>query len=301
MLEKLSVVFISLSCALAHAQNPGGTWLKYQTPEDAGFSTVKLERAKAFYNSTPAKAVMIVSHGSVVAAWGDVERRYKCHSMRKSLLNSLFGIYVQRGMIDINQNLGVLGINDKIELTETEKTAKVSDLLKTRSGVYLPAALEEKNTSRPKRGSHPPGTFQYYNNWDFNVLGSIFVKATKQDIFEAFKRDIADPLGMQDFRIMDGACEYEENSIHPGYPFKMSARDLARFGQLYLQNGRWNNKPIIDEKWIAATSTPYTSATNMATAPPAMDTSGGYRIDRANREGTLRSAGGNNISEYFRT
>jgi CubicO group peptidase (beta-lactamase class C family) len=198
-----------------------------------------------------------------VAAWGDVERRFKCHSIRKSLLSSLYGVYVTKGLLDINRSLGSLGITDWVELTALEKTAKVSDLLKTRSGVYLEAALEGENTRRPARGSHPPGTFQYYNNWDFNVLGSIFRQEAKQDIFEAFKREIADRLGMQDFRTMDGAYEYEGKSRHPGYPFKMSARDLARFGQLYLQRGRWNDEQILDPTWIDASFTPYTSAPDM--------------------------------------
>ena len=35
---------------------------------------------------------------------------------------------------------------------------------------------------RPLRGSHPPGTFWYYNNWDFNVLGTIFEKATEKSL-----------------------------------------------------------------------------------------------------------------------
>lgn len=39
--------------------------------------------------------------------------------------------------------------------------------------------------ARPPRGSHPPGTFWYYNNWDFNVLGTIFIQLTGEDIFQA--------------------------------------------------------------------------------------------------------------------
>jgi CubicO group peptidase (beta-lactamase class C family) len=215
-LSFLTVGLAMLVCfrtiSLNASQNSRIAWQRYQSAEDAGFSTEKLAQVKAFYDSTPAKAVMVVPRGGVVAAWGDVERRFKSHSIRKSLLSSLYGVYMKKGLIDINKSLGSLGIADRVELTEAEKTAKVSDLLKTRSGVYLEAALEDKKTWRPKRGSHLPGTFQYYNNWDFNVLGSIFRQETKEDIFEAFKREIADRLGMQDFRIMDGAYEYEGNS-----------------------------------------------------------------------------------------
>ena len=44
-----------------------------------------------------------------------------------------------------------------------------------------------------------PGTFRYYNSWDFNVLGAIYERAVGTSIFESFKQHIADPIGMQDF------------------------------------------------------------------------------------------------------
>ncbi len=40
--------------------------------------------------------------------------------------------------------------------------------------------------SRPERGRHAPGTFYYYNSWDFNVAGTIFRQLTGQDIFTEF-------------------------------------------------------------------------------------------------------------------
>lgn len=262
-MKKLITLILLFFCYILYGQNPEKDWYKYQNPEDGGFSSERLAQVKNYYDSTNAKALMIISHGNVVACWGDIEKRYKCHSIRKSLLSGLYGIYFKKGLIDINKSIGELGINDKITLTDTEKTARVVDLLETRSGIYLQAALEEKDTWRPKRGSHLPGTYQYYNNWDFNVLGTIFRKETKEDIFEAFYNQIAQPIGMQDFRTIDGAYEYEDYSIHPEYPFKMSTRDLGRFGQLYLQNGQWNGNQIIDKDWIEKSITPYTSADNM--------------------------------------
>jgi CubicO group peptidase (beta-lactamase class C family) len=58
--------------------------------------------------------------------------------------------------------------------------------------------------SRPPRGSHPAGTFWYHNNWDFNVLGSIYRRRTGEDIFEAIQSRIAAPIGMQEYRVADG-------------------------------------------------------------------------------------------------
>ena len=70
-------------------------------------------------------------------------------------------------------------------------------------------------------------------------------------IYEAFKTGIADPIGMQDFTRSSVSYEYERHiSRHPKAGFKMSARDLARFGQLYLDRGKWNGKQIIPATWI---------------------------------------------------
>lgn len=69
-----------------------------------------------------------------------------------------------------------LGIDDnEPRLTDEEKRATVHDLLKARSGVYHPALYEtaRMKEKRPPRHSHASGTFWYYNNWDFNVLGTI--------------------------------------------------------------------------------------------------------------------------------
>jgi len=74
---------------------------------------------------------------------------------------------------------------------------------------------------------------------------------------EAFKQWIADPIGMQDFRIEDVHYYWETVSIHPSIPFWISARDLARFGQLYLQKGKWENKQVISAAWIDESTTSY--------------------------------------------
>ena len=124
-------------------------------------------------------------------------------SVRISLLSALLGIHVNEGNIDLNSTLKELWINDFPFLWRSELNAKVIHLLKSRSGVYHKAAGESQilRDLKPKRGSHDPDTFWYYNNWGFNALGTIFRKRTGTDIFEEFKKRIADPIGMQDFRI----------------------------------------------------------------------------------------------------
>jgi CubicO group peptidase (beta-lactamase class C family) len=44
--------------------------------------------------------------------------------------------------------------------------------------------------------------------------------------------------------------------MHPAHTLRLSARDLARFGQLYLQSGTWNGRRVLSPEWIAASTTP---------------------------------------------
>lgn len=246
--------------------NTKNNWKRFKTAEQAGFSTSKLQDAKMVWQELrPASAAaMVIYKGKVLVAWGDTRSNYMCHSIRKSFMNSLYGIHVNAGNIRLQKTMADLGIDDVPPLTEAEKQAKVIHLLKARSGVYHQAAYESAGMKelRPERGSHPPDTFWYYNNWDFNTLGTIFEQETGTKIFKEFETRIADPIGMQDFSI--DLCYYHfelDLSIHPAYPFQMSARDRARFGQLFLQEGRWDDDQIIPKTWVRKSTRSYSDVT----------------------------------------
>ena len=237
----------------SYSQNPKQNWEKYKLIEQSGFSKEKLAIAKTYYDSLNSSSFLIIQNGKVVADWGDINRRFIVHSARKGILNSLYGIYSENGTIDLNKTIGDVGITDNESLSELEKSAKIIHLLKARSGTYHKAAAEPSGVDdyRPIRNSVQPDSIWFYNNWDFNVLGTIFEQLTQTSIYEALYNDIATPLQMQDYRIIDGEYYYElEYSIHPAYHLKMSARDLARYGQLFLQQGLWNNKQILSKKWV---------------------------------------------------
>jgi CubicO group peptidase (beta-lactamase class C family) len=238
---------------------PGNTWRPLSSPEKYGWSKQKLAVAQAYANadSIHTSAVMVVQGGEVVDQWGDTNQKIDCYSIRKSLLGALYGIYSAEGAIDINQTLEQLGIDDSPDpLTKEEKQARVVDLLRARSGVYHKVDFETESMqkSRPPRGSHAPGTFWYYNNWDFNVLGTIFEKKTGLKMGDAFYQRIARTIGMEDFHSSDVFYFGGPLSIHPAYHFEITARDMARFGLLYLRHGRWNGKQIVPDAWIEKSS-----------------------------------------------
>ncbi len=240
---------------------PGKNWAHIDPQEDAGWSAEKLDAAFEFAKTLKTSALMLIHEGRVVKESGETKRPFMCHSMRKSILSALFGPHVRNGTVDLKTDLKSLGIDDKEpSLTDIEKTATIGDLLKARSGVYHPALYETKAMAarRPKRGSHEPGAFWYYNNWDFNAVCTIFENLTGRGIFEEFEDRLVGPLGMQDFvrakhtRYVTGA-----DSVHPAYPFQLSARDLARLGLLFARGGEWKGKRIIPRSWVVESTQSY--------------------------------------------
>jgi CubicO group peptidase (beta-lactamase class C family) len=206
-------------------------------------------------------AVLVLKDGKTVYSYGEPSLKYLCHSIRKPFLGALYGIYKTRGLIDLSLTLDELGIDDiPPKLTAEEKQATIRDLMMARSGVYHEAGGEVPSmaAARPERGSHEPGSFFYYNNWDFNALGTIFKKLTGKGVFEAFDEEIAKKIGMEDFYPDNCVYIYEEKkSLHPSYFFRMSTRDMARFGQLYQQLGSWDGKQIVPEAWIRESTRAY--------------------------------------------
>jgi hypothetical protein len=237
--------------------------LEWVAPEEVGWSSAELQEAQKFAQQSGCTAVMALYDGKVFFSRGNIHINYAAHSMRLPFINALYGIHFARGNINLNATLEDLHIDDLTPgLTYAEKQARVEHLLMSRSGVYHEAAGEDQTMidERPARGSHAPGTFFYYNNWDFNALGTIFEQETGEEIFDAFKTEIADVLGMVDFSIDSSFYQYEWNkSFHPAYHFKMSVRDMAKFGVLYQKNGRWKSLQIIASEWIDESTMDYST------------------------------------------
>ncbi len=239
---------------------PGEEWQAASPNQMRHWSEAGLGEAEAYWKSLGSTAVMIVEDGAVVRAWGDIERPIQCYSVRKSFLSALYGIYVDEGKIDLAATMAELEIDDLSELTPEEKEATVADLLKARSGIYHPAAYESSSMKehRPERGSHTPGTFWFYNNWDFNALGGIFQQQTGHSVFAAFEKDIAKPIGMSDFSEAHTKFVYEKRrSRFPAYTFRMSTRDRARFGLLCLRDGWWSEKQLLPSGWMDKSTIAY--------------------------------------------
>lgn len=273
-LFNLLLLFCFGSGTLLHGQattTPGAEWQK--APNDFLASRWDVEaliemawKWGGYRAAKQSSALIIIDSGFSVLELGEVDRPIKCASVRKSFLNALYGRLDAEGKLDLGKTLEDLVVRDLTMPNATESQATLLNLLSCRSGVYLPAESETSKMKerKPKRGSHAPGTYYYYNNWDFNAAGLIYERLARRSIFEAFENEIAIPLGMQDFNRSEHTWYHHDNkdekkSIYPAYHFRMSARDRARFGLLYLQSGKWGAKQIIPESWIEKSVHPWST------------------------------------------
>jgi len=258
------LLYAASALAAAEPVYPKSSWIQ-AAPETTGWSADKLQAADTVADSIGTSAYLVVHKGVVVHAFGPVNQPMNLASARKSVLSVMYGIAVDRHQINLDSRLGELGITDKGGLTETERGATVRELLQARSGIYHPAAYETAGmkADRPPRGSHSPGTFWYYNNWDFNALGTIFQQLTGHSVFDALQDDLARPLRFEDFRPdKDTESVFDSSSDHPAYVMRLSARDLARFGLLMARDGRWEDHQIVSTKWIRESTTSYSDTSS---------------------------------------
>lgn len=266
MLLKCSLCAALLSPALLlaapEAPYPGTSWAKQQPGDSTGWKAEKLRAADEAAASLRTDSYLVVHRGKLVHEYGDITKPRNIYSVRKSVLSVLIGMQVDRGVIDLDQSLADLKIDDVAGLSAQEKTATLRQLLQSKSGVYHEAAYEtrEAKLDRPARGSHMPGAFWYYNNWDFNTAGGIFQQRVGKTVFEALNEELATPLQFEDFRLVrDTEFVLESASSYPAYVMKLSARDLARLGLLMARDGHWAGRQLVSAKWVAESTAAHTT------------------------------------------
>lgn len=227
-------------------------------------------RADAFAEVTeklkamPTTSFMVVSTGRTVFTYGNVAEVSYLASARKSILSMLFGRYVANGTLDLDATMEDMRIDDVGGLLPIEKTAKVRDLLIASSGVYHPASSPGDDPKVPERGSQKPGAHFHYNNWDFNVLGAIFEKRVGKSVAQALADDFGRPLGFEDYKVSrQRMLGIESRSRYLAYHLFMSARDMAKLGQLMAKRGRWQGHELIPEDWVRDSTKPHVAAADV--------------------------------------
>ena len=244
---------------------PGASWSVAAEAEPGSACRRDLDATRDYLRTLDTTSLVAVQDGRVLFSEGPVQTVSIVFSVRKSVLSMMYGKYVANGTIDLDRTLADLGIDDVGGLLPMERQARLRDLLAARSGVYHAAANGgDDAAAAPSRGSHVPGSYFLYNNWDFNAAGTIFERLTGQDIYQAFADELATPLQLEDFDLARHARSGDaRRSQHLAYPFYLSTRDMARLGYLMLRQGNWRGQQLVPADWIKQMTSQTTPAAQM--------------------------------------
>jgi CubicO group peptidase (beta-lactamase class C family) len=248
--------------AIAHATSLGAE--PFDTP-------IGPHKARAAANG------LIVRNGYVVAEWGDTRAVDMTFSVTKTFLSTVVGLAWQRGLIrDVADKArdymppGVDLFDDPHNqpITWEHLLRQTSDWQGTLWGKPDWADRPEgKPEQWPNRVLHAPGSHYKYNDVRVNVLALAVLHVWRRPLPEVLRDEVMEPIGASSTWRWHG---YENSWIeldgrkvqsmtgggHWGGGMFINAWDMARFGYLFLRNGRWKDRQIVSEKWIAMARTP---------------------------------------------
>ena len=230
------------------------------TPKETAWDKEKVGHAIEYAQDIGTFSFVVQVGGEIAISYGDIDKVSRVHSVRKAILSAL--VFQNLDKIDLNATLQELKIQDApIPLTDLQRTAKVIHLLKSTSGINHPAGSQTAGMQAyldSLLGDEPnvPGSKWAYNNWDYNALTTILEQQVGLDTYEIFKKGIAKPLGMKNYEVIYRADT--SLSQHAKAGFRLSTRDMAKFGQLFLDRGNWEGKQLIPGKWIEGITTDFT-------------------------------------------
>lgn len=220
---------------------------------------------------------IIVRHGSVVAEWGDTSRADMTFSVTKSFLSTVVGLAWHQGLIrDLNDR--VVDYMPTPELFDTPHNAKITwgHLLRQTSDwrgtlwdkpAWADRPEGEQPSDYPNQPLHEPGTHYKYNDVRVNLLALAALHVWRKPLPQVLREEVMDPIGASStwrwhgyrnsWVELDGQrMQSVSGGGHWGGGMFISARDMLRFGYLFLRNGRWRSRQIVSKEWIRMARTP---------------------------------------------
>lgn len=199
---------------------------------------------------------MLVRHGRIVAeGWWDPygpEVPQTLYSLSKSFTSTAVGIAIAEGHMTVDDTvLSYFPEHAPDEPGPQLKAMRVRDLLRMATGHHTePALRSETNWIKAFLGqevAHKPGTFFLYNTPATFMLSAMVQKTTGETVLDYLRPRLFEPLGIEN----PTWGTSPEGITLGGYGLSIRTEDIARFGQLYLQQGQWNARQLVPATWIA--------------------------------------------------
>jgi Beta-lactamase len=239
---------------------------------------------------------VIIYKGYIIGSWGDVNNTEQTHSVTKSFLSTLIGLAVEKGLIKSIHDKVVdyvpmvepfdpnpyragdqIGQPQFIKPFDSEHNRKISwdHMLRQTSDwegvLWGKPDWADRPDDAPSawinRKRHEPGTVYKYNDTRVNALALAATTVWHQSLPEVLREKIMDPIGASNlwhwtgyrnsWIVLDGKLiQSVSGGGHFGGGMFINAMDMARFGWLTYNKGKWNDQQLIPESWINLSTTP---------------------------------------------
>ncbi|MBW1813872.1 MAG: serine hydrolase [Deltaproteobacteria bacterium] len=254
---------------------------RISTPEKQGMDSAKLLEMLNTYETLHAEdpgfnidSITIIRHGYIVAdlyfnPLFPENTKHIIHSCTKSIMSALIGIAIEQGHIkdvdvpvidffadkeipNMDPRMAEITLRDLLSM-ETGWRSRDSFLYK-HSGLFAAQRTDDwvKYTLSLPVDVKPGVRFDYSNLSSF-LLSAIIQETTDMDTLAFARKNLFDPLGIKNVQ-----WEFSPQGIAIGYArMWLKPHDMAKFGMLYLQKGRWNNRQLIPSEWVKESLTPH--------------------------------------------
>jgi CubicO group peptidase (beta-lactamase class C family) len=239
--------------------------LPRSTPEQQGVSSQAIIDFldSAISDKNEFHSFMFVRHGKVIAEgwWSPYrpELKHTLYSLSKSFTATAVGLAVQQKKLKVSDRV-VSFFPELVPDTASQylRELTVKDLLTMTVGQEPDPTRNVVTDSNWIRSFfstpilYKPGTKFLYNSAATYMLSAIVTKVTGQTVFDYLTPRLLQPLGIEN-------ADWETDPLGNntgGWGLRIKTEDIAKFGQLFLQEGKWKRKRILSKKWVKEATTP---------------------------------------------
>lgn len=216
-------------------------------------------------------AGIIVKDGYIISEWGNIERVDMTFSVTKSYLSTVVGLALDNGLIMSVDDYVHKYVWDGAFIGEHNMKITWEHLLNQSSDWSGQLFGMDDWADRPSRREgldewkyrdlHEPGTYFKYNDVRVNLLAYSALQVWRRPLPQVLKQKIMDPIGASStwrwfgystsWVDIDGLkVQSVSGGGHSGGGLFINTLDHARFGLLFMRNGKWLSRQLVSEEWI---------------------------------------------------
>lgn len=235
--------------------------LPRSAPEAQGVSSSAVSEFVAALDAeiSHVHGLMVLRNGHVIAeGWWEPYRPeyvHLLHSLSKSFTSTAIGLAVEEGILSLDDTVFSF-FPDQVpdDASWNQENMRIRDLLTMSTGQHgedlrtLPVQtggpIVEPFLALPV--AHKPGTYFLYNTPATYMCSAILQKVTGEKLVDYLRPRLFEPLGVGEAHWAESA----EGITVGGWGLSVTTESIARFGQLYLQEGRWEGEQLISADWV---------------------------------------------------